>query len=120
MREGMAPARHIPYVPALGQLTGAVAVTEFEPTIEVAAGGNLEVRAAGKKLTLAPRAEAILRKLLSGHPVTLDKNADPDAIRLATRLIEEGLCAPLTSESFSGYTGLVPVETCLRQLSGSA
>jgi hypothetical protein len=119
MREGTAPARHVPYVPALGPLTGTVAVTEYQPTIEASADGSLEVRAGGKKLTLARRAEPIVRTLLSGHPVTFDQDSDPDAIRLAKRLIEEGLCAPLTSESFSGYTGLVPVETCSKQPSNS-
>lgn len=120
MREGMAPARHIPYVPALGPLTGAVAVTEFKPTIEVSPEGTIEVRAGGKKLVFAARANALVRPLLSGHPVTFDDNTDPDAIRLAERLIQEGLCAPLTSESSSGYTGLVPTETCSKQLSTAA
>jgi hypothetical protein len=120
MREGMAPARHIPYVPTLGPLTGTVAVTEFTPTIEVTPEGNIEVRAGGKKLVLAARAEALVRALLSGHPVAFDDDTDPDAIRLAKRLIQEGLCAPLTTESFSGYTGLVPTATCSKQLSAAA
>ena len=120
MREGMAPARHIPYVPALGPLTGAVAVTEFKPTIEVTPEGTIEVRAGGKKLVFAARADALVRPLLSGHPVTFNGNTDPDAIRLAERLIQEGLCAPLTSESSSGYTGLVPTETYSKQLSTAA
>lgn len=120
MREGMAPARHIPYVPELGPLSGAVAVTEFEPTIELTPTGAVEVRAGGKKLTLAARAEALVRPLLSGHPVVFDSDTDPDAIRLAKRLIQEGLCAPLTRESSSGYTGLVPAKTCSKQLSTAA
>jgi hypothetical protein len=120
MREGMAPARHIPYVPVFGPLTGVVAVTEFKPTIEVTLGGNIEVRAGGKKLVLAARAEVLVRPLLSGHPVAFDENTHPDAIRLAKRLIQEGLCAPLTSESFSGFTGLVPTESCSKPLSTAA
>jgi hypothetical protein len=120
MREGMAPARHIPYVPALGPLSGAIAVTEFKPTIEPRPDGSIEVRAGGKKLLFAARAESLVRPLLSGHPVTFDSETDPDAIRLAKRLIQEGLCAPLTSESFSGYTGLVPTKTCSKQLSVAA
>lgn len=120
MREGTAPARHIPYVPEFGPLTGAVAVTEFKPTIEATPEGKIEVRAGGKKLVFAAHAEPPVRMLLSGHPVTFDSDTDPDAIRLAKRLIQEGLCAPLTSESFSGYTGLVPTETYSKQLSIAA
>lgn len=115
MREGMTPARHIPYVSAFGQLSGAMAVTEFKPTIEMTPEGNIEVRAGGKRLIFAARAEALVRPLLSGHPVTFNSDTDPDAVRIAKRLIQEGLCAPLTSESFSGYTGLVPTETCSKQ-----
>jgi Cupin superfamily protein len=120
MREGMAPARHVPFVPALGPLTGVVAVTEFEPTIEVTEQRTIEVRGGGKKLTFASRAEPLVRTLLSGHPVPFDENTDPDAVRLAKQLIQEGLCAPLTSESSSGYTGLVPAKTCLKPLSAAA
>ena len=110
MREAMPPGRHLPYVSAFGPLAGAVAVTEFPPTIAVGRQ-ELEVRAAGKKLTLAGRAERWARILLSGHPVRFDDTTDPAAIRLAERFIQEGLCAPLTDVSSSGYTGLVPSET---------
>ncbi|NUR24623.1 MAG: cupin [Catenulispora sp.] len=110
MREAMAPARHIPYVSAFGPLAGAVAVTEFAPVITVGHEA-LEVRAASKKLALAPRAEHWTRTLLSGHPVRFDDTTDPAAIALAERFIQEGLCAPLTDVSSSGYTGLVPTET---------
>ena len=110
MREAMPAGRHLPYVPAFGPLTGAVAVTEFAPTIYVGTQ-DLEVRGAGKKLILARRAEPWARVLLSGHPVHFDTTTDPAAIRLAERLIQEGLCAPLTDVSSSGYTGLVPTET---------
>ena len=51
------------------------------------------------------------RVLLSGHPIHFDTTTDPAAIRLAERLIQEGLCAPLTDVLSSGYTGLVPTET---------
>ena len=100
-------------------LVGAVAVTEFAPTI-VAGRQDLEVRAAGRKLTLSDRAEAWARTLLSGHPVRFEEDTDPAAIRLAERLIQEGLCAPLTDVSSSGYTGLVPTERLSRQPSTSA
>jgi hypothetical protein len=35
-------------------------------------------------------------------------------------LIEEGLCEPLTDESLSAYTGLVPTANCYTTLSNSA
>lgn len=110
MREAIPAGRHMPYVPAFGPLTGAVAVTEFAPTI-TAGAQRLEVRGAGKKLALSRRAEPWARVLLSGHPVRFDNTTDPAAVRLAERLIQEGLYAPLTDVSFSGYTGLVPTET---------
>jgi hypothetical protein len=100
------PARHIPHVAAFGPLQGAVAVTEFEPSITLA-DHAVHVEAAGKRLSFAPRAEQSLRVLLSGHPVTL-WNADPDLLQIAEHLIKEGLCAPLSDELSSGYTGLVP------------
>lgn len=112
MREGFDPARHIPHIPTLGPLTGTAAITEFPPTIDVLEDGNLEVRAGGKRITLAARAEKTLRTLLSGHPVAFTEDTDPSTIRLAQRLIQEGLCAPLTTVSSSGYTGLVPTQTC--------
>ena len=110
MREAIPAGRHLPYVPAFGPLAGAAAVTEFAPTITIGVQG-LEVRAAGKKLTLSNRAERWARILLSGHPVRFDSTTDPAVVRLAERLIQEGLCAQLTDVSFSGYTGLVPTET---------
>ncbi|ACU77769.1 Cupin 4 family protein [Catenulispora acidiphila DSM 44928] len=110
MREATPAARHIPHVPAFGPLGGAVTVTEYAPTI-IAREANLEVRAAGKKLTLSPRAEGWARTLLSGNPIRFDDTTDPGAIALAERFIQEGLCAPLTDVSSSGYTGLVPTET---------
>jgi hypothetical protein len=81
-------------------------------------GSMVEVRAAGKKLTFAARAEDSLRVLLSGHPVAL--SGDGDLMTLAMHLIEEGLCEPLTEESRSAYTGLVPTATCWPALSTSA
>jgi hypothetical protein len=108
MREETAPARHVPYVPAFGPLAGAVAVTEFEPTITMTSEDTVEVRAGGKRMVFTARAESLVRQVLSGNPVTFDDDTDPQAIRLAERLVAEGLCAPLTSETFSGYAGLVP------------
>jgi hypothetical protein len=69
---------------------------------------TVEVRAGGKRMVFTARAEPLVRQVLSGNPVTFDDDTDPQAIRLAERLVAEGLCAPLTSETFSGYAGLVP------------
>ncbi|MDW6064285.1 hypothetical protein SAZ11_48070 [Streptomyces sp. FXJ1.4098] len=37
---------------------------------------------------------------------------DQDLTTLAEHLIQEGLCAPLTADSLSAYTGLVTPGTC--------
>jgi hypothetical protein len=51
--------------------------------------------------------------MLSGHPVDLT-GADDDTRTLAEHLTKEGLCEPLTAESSSGYTDLVPTVACSR------
>jgi hypothetical protein len=117
LRAATPPARHLPFISALGAPPAVAAVTEFAPSI-VTNGSTVEVRAAGKKLTFAARAEDCLRVLLSGHPV--DLGGDGDLMTLAMHLIEEGLCEPLTAESRSAYTGLVPTAACLPALSTSA
>lgn len=120
MRANTPAARHLPYVPALGPLTGAVTVTEYEPMIvEDDVAGTVTVTAAGKSLTFARRAAPDVRLLLSGHPVQLS-GGTPDLHLLAEHLVKEGLCAPLTDESLSGYTGLVPVASCWARRSNSA
>lgn len=111
------PARHVPHVGAFGPPTGAAAITEFEPSI-AADDGVVRVEAAGKRLTFAAQAEPVLRVLLSGHPVSL-WHADPDLVQVAEHLIKEGLCAPLTDELSSGYTGLVPPTNYSKPLSTS-
>jgi hypothetical protein len=62
---------------------------------------------------------AALRVLLSGNPVSLT-HADPDLLHVAEHLIKEGLCAPLSDELSSGYTGLVPHANYSKPLSTSA
>ena len=109
LRANTPPARHLPYIPVFGPLDYAVAVTEFEPVI-APAGDTVQVVGGGKRLTFHGRAEPALRSLLSGHPVHLTDD-DQDLITLAEHLIQEGLCAPLTVESLSAYTGLVPPGT---------
>lgn len=121
LRETAPPARHTPWVRAFGPVAAVVAVTEYAPTIE-ATDSFVEVRAGGKRISLALKAEPWVRTLLSGHPVDL-ADADPAAIQLAERLIEEGLCAPLTPNtdgSFSGYTGMLPTMSFLRRRSAAA
>jgi hypothetical protein len=115
IRKTSEPARHVPHVAAFGPLQGAVAVTEFEPVI-TATDEAVIVESAGKRLGFAPRADAALRALLSGHPVPFT-HTDPDLLKVAEHLIKEGLCAPLSDESSSGYTGLVPPATYSKPLS---
>ncbi|MGW2397160.1 JmjC domain-containing protein [Kitasatospora sp. NPDC001664] len=104
-----APARQVPHLDVLGPLKGAVCTTNFPPEIR-SGDSSVEVTAAGRRLTFAAKAEPALRLLLGGHPVVL---ADAEAVAgtevhaVAGLLVREGLCAPLTDELFSGYTGLV-------------
>jgi len=116
MRAATPPARHVPFISALGPPAAVAAVTEFAPSI-TAVGGVVAVRGGGKELTFAARSEEHLRALLSGHPVHLDGG---DLTTLAMHLIGEGLCEPLTAESLSAYTGLVPTASSLSRLSASA
>lgn len=116
LRAATPPARHMPFVSAFGPPQAAAAVTEFAPAI-TADDDTVEVRAAGKKLTFAARAGEDLRALLSGHPVHLDSD---DLKALGMHLIREGLCEPLTDESLSAYTGLVPAVNCSSRHSASA
>lgn len=105
LRANTPPARHMPHIPVFGPLEYVAAVTEFEPVI-TPSGDTVQVVGGGKRLTFHGRAEPGLRSLLSGHPVRLTDN-DDDLTPLAEHLIQEGLCAPLTAESLSAYTGLV-------------
>ncbi|MFD7017474.1 JmjC domain-containing protein [Streptomyces sp. NPDC059928] len=118
LRSTTPPARHLPHVAAFGRPDGVVAVTEFTPPI-LRSGGTVHVCGGGKRLTFHERAEPGLRMLLSGHPVYLD-GASQDLTTLADLLITEGLCEPLTGESFSGYTGLVTPVTYSKQPPTSA
>lgn len=108
LRANTPPARHMPYIPVFGPLEYVAAVTEFEPVI-TPSGETVQVVGGGKRLTFHGHAEPALRNLLSGHPVRLTDD-DRDLITLAEHLIQEGLCAPLTAESLSAYTGLVTPE----------
>ncbi|MEU1456840.1 JmjC domain-containing protein [Streptomyces avermitilis] len=105
LRANTPPARHMPHIPVFGPLEYVAAVTEFEPVI-TPSGDTVQVVGGGRRLTFHGRAEPAVRNLLSGHPVHLTDD-DQDLTTLAEHLIQEGLCAPLTVESLSAYTGLV-------------
>lgn len=103
------PGRHVPYLGIFGPLHGAVCTAHFPPRI-AEHGDIVDVWAAGKKLTFAAKALPALRLLLSGRPVQLDQAAavaGTEIHEVAEILIKEELCAPLTDELSSGYTGLV-------------
>ncbi|MFF5189444.1 JmjC domain-containing protein [Streptomyces sp. NPDC000345] len=107
--QAMPLARHVPFVDALGQLRAVVCTTHFPPLIRDN-GETADVLASGKKLTFNAKALPSLRLLLSGRPVHLDRAAQAigaEAVDIAEVLVREELCAPLTPELFSGYTGLV-------------
>ncbi|MFC5958400.1 JmjC domain-containing protein [Streptomyces pratens] len=104
-----APARHVPFLDILGPLDAVVCTTHFPPRV-LENEGAIDVVAAGKKLTFTAKALPALRMLLSGRPVQLEQAAavaGTEAREIAEILVEEGLCAVLTPELSSGYTGLV-------------
>ncbi|MFE4756580.1 JmjC domain-containing protein [Streptomyces mirabilis] len=101
--------RHVPFLDILGSLDAVVCTTHFPPQIQEH-GGTVDIVASGKKLTLAAKALPALRLLLSGKPVELEQAAavaGAEVTEVAEILVEEELCAVLTPELFSGYTGLV-------------
>ncbi|MFH9069685.1 JmjC domain-containing protein [Streptomyces alboflavus] len=101
--------RHVPYLDVLGPLEAVVCTTRFRPEIKEN-GDTVDVLASGKRLTLAAKALPALRLLLSGRPVPLDQAAavvGAEAVEVAEILVKEEICATLTPELSSGYTGLV-------------
>lgn len=107
-------ARHVPFLEIFGPLREVVCVTQFPPLIDEH-GESVEVLAAGTKLTFAAKTLPALRLLLSGRPVMLADAAlsvGAEVERMAEILIEEGLCASVTVELSSGYTGLVANAAC--------
>lgn len=101
--------RHVPFLDILGPLDAVVCTTHFPPRIREN-GETVEVVALGKKITLAAKAVPALRLLLSGRPVPLEQAAavvGAEVAEVAEILVEEELCAVLTPELSSGYTGLV-------------
>ncbi|MGH3686882.1 MAG: hypothetical protein ACRDRU_26135 [Pseudonocardiaceae bacterium] len=92
-------------------------MTEFAPRLEHH-GETVDVLAAGKKITFAAKAAPALHRLLSGQPVDLAKTtaaAGVNAAILAEVLVGEGICAELTPELLSGYTGLATNEDFLKE-----
>ncbi|MFE4869487.1 JmjC domain-containing protein [Streptomyces sp. NPDC056682] len=101
--------RHVPYLDILGPLDAVVCTTRFRPEIREN-GDTVDILASGKKLTLAVKALPALRLLLSGKPVVLDQAAaavGAEVVEVAEILVKEEMCAVLTPELSSGYTGLV-------------
>lgn len=110
------PPRNVATWATFGPPTAVVCVTEFRPTLQVT-GGNVEVLAAGRKITFTAQALPVLHLLLSGHPTNLaavSTRTGIDAGRVTDVLLREGLCAEVTEELFSGYTGLATTEDCLK------
>ncbi|KOV59349.1 JmjC domain-containing protein [Streptomyces sp. MMG1121] len=101
--------RHVPFLDAFGTLDAVVCTTHFPPRIQEN-GETVAVEASGKKLTFAAKALPALRLLLSGSPVPLDLAAvvvGTEVAEAAEILVKEEMCAVLTPELSSGYTGLV-------------
>lgn len=105
--------RHVNTKSVFGAPTAVVCITEFPPQWEHR-DGQLVVTGAGKRITFAPHALPALRPLLSGAPADLGEvtaKTGIDAEALAITLLEEDMCAELTAELRSGYTGLVTSAT---------
>jgi hypothetical protein len=97
-----------------GPPAAVACVTDFPPRLHHC-GDTITVHSAGKKITVAAKAEPALRMLLCGQPVDLaavSAATRVDEAKLADVLIEEGLCAEVTDELLSGYTGLIPNTDC--------
>ncbi|MBK6016801.1 JmjC domain-containing protein [Streptomyces sp. MBT53] len=100
---------HLPFLDILGPLDAVVCTTHFPPRIQEH-GETVDVVTSGKKVTLAAKALPSLRLLLSGQPVELERAAavvGAEVAEVAEILVKEELCAVLTPELSSGYTGLV-------------
>ncbi|MFC9328614.1 JmjC domain-containing protein [Kitasatospora sp. NPDC057015] len=107
--QAVAPARQVPFLEIFGPLDAVVCTTHFRPRVRQI-GATVEVLASGRRLTFAGKALPSLTLLLSGRPVVLSSAAavvGAEVSELAEILVKEGLCAPLTAELSSGYTGLV-------------
>jgi len=100
--------RHVPELDLLGDADSVVCVADFPPRTENK-GEFIEVISGGRRITFAPAAAPALEFLLSGAPAHLGQIRERtglDVAQLAKILMEEEICAPLTPELSSGYTGL--------------
>ncbi|MFE3220224.1 JmjC domain-containing protein [Streptomyces antimycoticus] len=107
-------ARHVPFLDIFGPLDSVVCVSHFRPQIREH-GEAVDIVVSGKKLTFMAKALPALWLLLSGKPVHLAQAArvvGADVAEVAEILVEEEVCAPLTPELSSGYTGLVTNAVC--------
>ncbi|WP_460066149.1 JmjC domain-containing protein [Streptomyces sp. YKOK-I1] len=107
--QAMPLPRQVPFLDVFGRLDAVVCTTHFPPRIQDN-GETVDVSASGKKLTFKAKALPSLRLLLSGRPVHLDQAVPAvgaEVVDVAEVLVKEEMCAPLTPELSSGYTGLV-------------
>ncbi|MGH3702972.1 MAG: hypothetical protein ACRDQY_26750 [Pseudonocardiaceae bacterium] len=105
-------ARHVVTRGLFGPPQKVVCVTPFAPEIRTIPD-RVEVLACGRRLTAPAAAADALLMLLSGRPTVVNEviaATGVDALVLARRLIEEGLCAEAIPELCSGYTGLLTAE----------
>jgi hypothetical protein len=89
-------------------VTEVVCVTAFPPRVE-ADSRSVALRAAGKRITFAPKALPALRILLSGRPVHVEEvsaTTGINVIPVVEVLLREGICAELTPGLSSAYTDL--------------
>nr|WP_256790296.1 cupin domain-containing protein [Frankia sp. AvcI1] len=113
--EEYSTSRHITTWGMFDPITTVACVTEFQPTVETR-DDVVILRSAAKKITFHAGALPALRVLLSGLPVDLKHVSSAtgiDAVRVADVLLREGICAEVTPELFSGYTGLATHDSSL-------
>lgn len=103
------PARVVATHGLLGKPSDVVCVTDFPPSIDCR-GERVTVSAVGKELTFAAKALPALSLLLCGSPMNIGEvstSTGVDAATLADVLVEEEICAEVTSELASGYSDLI-------------
>lgn len=109
------PGRHVWTAGIFGPPAAVVCATDFPPRLDDTGQGPVVLTAAHKKITFARAALPALTPLLSGNPIDVAQVAAAtgvDAARLAEVLLREGVCAELTDELSSGYTGLTTGARC--------
>jgi len=109
------PGRHVWTAGIFGPPAAVACVTDFPPRLDTTGQGPVVLTAAHRKITFARAAVPALTLLLCGEPVDIARvtaYTGIDAARLAEVLLREGVCAELTDELFSGYTGLTTAASC--------